>query len=182
MSFCLTMVFKRVKVGWWNYIKKAFFFIYVGEWVLFFYVLLLSFVLNMTYYANITLVDSPWEEPTILPFVKSLLVIFGIGIICFLYIYYLKGNVVYRMLIDVIWLLFFGSNLLSCLLWFSMSYQFELTNNERILLIAAILVSLIIIWLLVLKYRNFKNEILWIVYWTSSRLPSNKPESVGIYG
>ncbi|MED4014615.1 hypothetical protein [Sutcliffiella cohnii] len=130
--------------------------IFVGEWVLFYYVLLHILVFNMIFFANMIFTDAPWEEPIILPLVDSLLYIVGIGIVCFLYIKYLVGNVFYRKLKEVVWALLFGINLLSCILWFSMSYPFNLTNNDRILLIASILVSAILTIQIVLKFRNRK--------------------------
>ncbi len=108
----------------------------------------------MIYYANIILIDMPWEEPIVLPFMKSLIFVLVVGIVSFIYIKYLIGSALYIKIKGVIWGLLFSSNLLSCLLWFSLSFGFNLSYHERILLIIAMLVSAILTIQIVFKYRK----------------------------
>lgn len=126
--------------------------IYVGEWVVFFYFLLCVVVFNMIYFTNIILVDMPWEERITLAFIKLLVIILGLGIGCFLYIKYLTGNSTYRMIKEVIWGMLFGANTLSCILWLRLSYPFDLSNNDRILLILAIIVCAILTVQVIIKF------------------------------
>ncbi|MFE8701542.1 hypothetical protein ACFYKX_13135 [Cytobacillus sp. FJAT-54145] len=128
--------------------------IYIGEWVLFMYVLLFVTVFNMTFYANMVLIDMPWEEPIKLPFINALLFVFTVGLVCFLYIKYLVGNRLYIKIKSVVWGFLFGLNLLSCLLWFSISGSFALSNQERFLLIVAMLVSAVLTIQIAMKLRS----------------------------
>lgn len=125
--------------------------LYVSEWVLFLYVLIFIFVFNMSYFANMIIIDTPWEKPTMLPFTATLLFIVAIGLICFLYSKYLIGNKLYKKIKVLLWGLLYVSNLVGCLLWFGISYNFGLSNQERILLIIAIIVSTILIIQIAIK-------------------------------
>ncbi|WP_456276276.1 hypothetical protein [Bacillus sp. AK128] len=133
--------------------------IYVGEWVLFLYVLLFVTVFNMMYFANLFLIDTSWEEPILLPFKSFLLFVLGIGIVSFIYIRYLVGNLFYKKFKEVIWGLLFGSNLVSCILWLGLSNTFNLANNDQILLIIALSVSAILTVQIFLKYKSQKNNL-----------------------
>lgn len=132
--------------------------IYVGEWVLFLYVFLFISIFNMAYYANILLIDMPWEEPINLPFLESLLFILGIGVVCFLYIKYLIGNTLYKKIKEVIWGFLFGANLLSCVLWLCLSFPFGLSNTEQILVTITIVVSASLTFQVIKKYRVENRE------------------------
>lgn len=128
--------------------------IYVCEWILLLYVLIFVFVFNMTYFVNMIFIDMPWEEPIRLPFIKSLLYVLGIGIICFFYIKYLIGSRTYKKIKEVIWGTLFGVNTLSGILWFYLSYSFSISNVHRNLLITVILVSAILTVQVIKKYRK----------------------------
>ncbi|UTE78367.1 hypothetical protein [Rossellomorea sp. KS-H15a] len=47
----------------------------------------------------------------------------------------------YKKVREVMWGMLFGINIVSCMLWFGLGYSFELSNGERLILLAAILVS-----------------------------------------
>ncbi|WP_108669244.1 hypothetical protein [Peribacillus acanthi] len=130
--------------------------IYVVELVLFFYVLIFVFLFNMVYFANIVLIDMPWEEPITFasPLIKSLMIICGAGILGFLYIKYLTGNRVYRKIKEVIWGILLGSNALSCMLWLIVGYPFDFSNDQRIELLFATLISLLLTIQIFMKFRN----------------------------
>lgn len=112
----------------------------------------------MAYYANILLIDMPWEEPIVLPILNSLLAVVGTGIVCFLYIKFLTGNRLYKKCKEVIWGLLFGANLVSCILWVVLSYPVGLSNSERTLLLIAIVVSSVLTIQVIRKFRNEKKE------------------------
>ncbi|MFS0824595.1 hypothetical protein [Bacillus sp. 1P02SD] len=136
-------------------LKKSIFpLVYLGEWFLLYYVLIFVFIFNMTYLANMVFIDMPWDEPNTLPFLKSLLIILGIGIICFLYIKYLTGRSTYKKIKEVIWGILFGANTLSCILWLGLSFSFELPNVDRILLLIVIFVSAFLTVQVIKKFRN----------------------------
>lgn len=132
--------------------------IYVVEWVLFLYVLICVFTFNMIHFGNIIYVDMPWEEPMTLPssFTKSLLIILGIGVVCFFYIKYLFGNGAYKRFKLVIWGILFAVNALGSGLCLSMIYGFNLNTTEAILLLIVTLVSAALTIQSVMKYYMLK--------------------------
>lgn len=118
-------------------------FLYVSEWIVFFYVFLVVSLFNLMYLSNMLFVDMPWEERMTLSssLSKSILMVVGVGIICFCYIHFLKGYSLYKTIRKLIWGILFVLNVLFCMLWFGMSYSFDLSNGERIILLSAIVVS-----------------------------------------
>lgn len=47
----------------------------------------------------------------------------------------------YKKVREVMWGMLFGINIVSCMLWFGLSYSFDLSDGERLILLAAIVVS-----------------------------------------
>ncbi len=127
--------------------------IYVAEWVLFYYVLLCVFVFHLTNFSNIIFIDMPWEEPITLTssFIKSLLIIVGIGLVCFFYIRHLTGSRTYKRFKAIIWGLFFGLNSLSCVICLSIIYGFSLNNVEGILILIVTLISIALTMQIIMK-------------------------------
>ncbi|ATP40774.1 hypothetical protein CSE16_12335 [Solibacillus sp. R5-41] len=134
--------------------------IYVAEWVLFFYVLLCVFVFNMLNFSNIIYTDMSWEEPITLTssFIKSSLIIVGMGLVCFFYIRYLTGNRAYKIFKEVIWGILFGLNSLSCVICLSIIYGFDLKNDEGILLLIVTLISIALTMQIIMKYNYEMNS------------------------
>lgn len=132
--------------------------IYVAEWVLFFYVLLFIFTFNLIYFANIIYIDMPWEEPITLTssFINSLLVVLGVGLVCFFYIRYLPGNRAYKKFKAVIWGFLFGLNSLSCVILMIVVYRLDLYVDGVLLLIVA-LVSIVLTIQISMKNDNRMN-------------------------
>lgn len=134
--------------------------IYVAEWILFFYVLLCVFVFNMINLSSIIYTDMPWEEPITLTssFIKSALIIVGIGLVCFFYIRYLTGNSAYKRFKEVIWGILFGLNSLSCVISLSIIYRFDLINDEALLLLIVTLVSIALTMQIIMKHNYEMNS------------------------
>ncbi len=132
--------------------------LYVSEWFVFFYVFLMVSLFNLMYLSNMLFVDMPWEEQTTLStsMSKSILMVVGVGIICFCYIHFLNGYSVYKTIRELIWGILFGLNILSCTLWFGISYSFEMSDGERLILLVAILVSC---GLTLKVMKEFRNEL-----------------------
>lgn len=128
---------------------------YVAEWILFFYVLLCIFVFNMINFSNIIYTDMPWEEPISLTssFIKSLIIILGMGLVCSFYIRYLTGNTAYKRFKEVIWGILFGLNALSCVISLSVVYGFDLSIRDGVLLVIATLVSISLTVQIIMKYN-----------------------------
>ncbi len=135
--------------------KVIFPLIYVGEWVLFFCVLLFFFIFNMINLFNLIYVDMPWEEPISLTssFEKPLFIVLGIGLIIYFYIRYLTGNRVYKLIREVIWGILFGLNSFSCMLWL-IYYGSNLSKDDRILLLLITLFCIILTIQITLKFRS----------------------------
>lgn len=134
--------------------------IYVAEWILFFYVLLCVFVYNMINLSSIIYTDMTWEEPITLTssFIKSALIIVGIGLVCFFYIRYLTGNSAYKRFKEVIWGILFGLNSLSCVISLSIIYRFDLINDEALLLLIVTLVSIALTMQIIMKHNYEMNS------------------------
>lgn len=134
--------------------------IYVAEWILFFYVLLCVFVFNMINLSSIIYTDMTWEEPITLTssFIKSALIIVGIGLVCFFYIRYLTGNSAYKRFKEVIWGILFGLNSLSCVISLSIIYRFDLINDEALLLLIVTLVSIALTMQIIMKHNYEMNS------------------------
>ncbi|MFJ8459025.1 hypothetical protein ACIQ57_07825 [Lysinibacillus xylanilyticus] len=134
--------------------------IYVAEWVLFFYVLLCVFVFNMIIFSNIIYTDMSWEEPITLTssFIKSSLIIVGMGLVCSFYIRYLTGNKAYKRFKEVICGILFGLNSLSCVICLSVVYGFDLSNDDGILLLIVTLVSISLTMQIIMKYNYEMNS------------------------
>lgn len=130
--------------------------VYVSEWILFLYAFFFVSAFNLVYVGNMIFIDMPWEESITLTssFSKSLLIIIGAGIICFIYIKYQIGNKAYKIIKLVIWGILLGLNTLSSILWLCISVDFGLSNDDRIILILSILVSLIVTIQIIYTFRN----------------------------
>jgi hypothetical protein len=115
--------------------------IYISEWVMFFYTVLFMILFNLTYFVNMIIIDMPWEERTSLPFVKTVIFMTVAGMVCSLYIKYVKGSRIYQNVKDILWGILFGVNSLLCILLLGISLIFELPINERVLLALAFIAS-----------------------------------------
>lgn len=128
--------------------------VYVAEWVLFFYVFLCIVAFNIVNFANIIAVDMAWEEPITFTasFVTSLIVVLGIGLICFCYIKFLTGNRAYKRFKEVVWGILFGLNTVSCVICGSIIYGFNFIHADGILLLITAFVSAFLTIQIIMKH------------------------------
>lgn len=117
--------------------------LYVAEWICFFYVAISILVLNLGNFTNIVAVDMPFEEPITLTssFVSSLSLVIAVALICFFYIKYLIGSKAYQEFKRVVWGILFGLNTISCVIYGSMVYGFDIFHANGILLSITALLS-----------------------------------------
>lgn len=136
---------------------------YIAEWVFFLYVLLFILIFNLFNYVNFLLVDMLWEErvPLTSSTTKSLLIILVIGLVCFIYIRYLAGHRVYRKFKAAIWGIVFSINSLSCISLFiiSMNFGFDLYEGERMILLVAACISMVLTVQVIMKYESERGVI-----------------------
>lgn len=92
--------------------------VYVAEWIFFLYVLLCIVVFNLVNLTNVIAVDMAWEEPInfTASFINAMIVVLGIGLICFFYIKFLAGSRAYKRFKEVVWGVLFGINTVSCVI------------------------------------------------------------------
>ncbi|MFJ5770099.1 hypothetical protein [Psychrobacillus sp. NPDC093180] len=130
--------------------------IYVCEWVLYLFALLFVFIYNIISLFNLIYIDMPWEEPFSLTssFEKSLLIVLGMALIIFLYIRYLTGNRLYKIVKEVVWGVLLGLNTFSCLLWLIVSDIPNLTKGDQVLFMLVPLFSLILTIQIIVKLRK----------------------------
>lgn len=137
-------------------------FVYAGEWVWFYYVLILVSIFNLTYFSNIIFIDMPWEEPMTVTssLIKTLLIVSGISIACFLYVKFLTGHRVYKKIKATIWGFLFASNALLSMLWFCVSFGLDWSIHTQIILLASIVASVFLTTQVYTKYLyNKKHEV-----------------------
>lgn len=131
--------------------------IYVAEWVLFFYVFLCIVALNIVNFGNVITVDMAWEEPITFTssFITSLMLVFGIGLICFFYIKFLMGNRAYKRFKEVVWGILFGLNTLSCAICGSIVYGWSIfQTTDGIVLLVTALISAFLTIQIVMKHES----------------------------
>ncbi|WP_093277033.1 hypothetical protein [Psychrobacillus sp. OK032] len=126
--------------------------IFIGEWILYFYVFLLVLALNIIYFVNVVYVDTAGEDPitittstaSFIQTVLTVLLVVGLCIACFLYTKYFAGEGFYKRFKASAWGILFALNSIGSLGYLLMWYGFDgfdLRNTELILLLFIILVS-----------------------------------------
>lgn len=133
--------------------------VYIAEWILFFYVFLSIVAFNLVNFTNIIAVDMAWEEPIAFTasFVSSLMIVLGIGLICFYYIKFLTGNRAYKRFKEVVWGILFGLNTLSCVICGSIVYDFNILHADGILLLITAFVSAFLTIQIIMKHESETN-------------------------
>ena len=123
--------------------------IFISEWILFFCVFLLVLAFNLINISNALFVDMSWEEPSIITastasFIRLIALVFGLGIVCFLYTKHFTGEGLYKRIKSLAWGSLFAINSIGCfgylLIWYKFNW-FDLRNTELNLLLFIILVS-----------------------------------------
>lgn len=139
--------------GLWDIKKILFPLIYIGEWILFLFVLLLSVLFNLTNIFNLIYADMPYEEPISLTSTSNdlLFIVLGLGLIMFFYIKFLTGNQVYRFVKEIIWGSLIGLNFSSCMLWLLIGGGFNYSTNDWILYLAIMLISAVLMFQITIK-------------------------------
>lgn len=112
--------------------------------------------LNIISLFNLIYIDMPWEEPFSLTssFEKSLFIVLGMALIIFLYIRYLTGNRLYKIVKEVVWGVLLGLNTFSCLLWLIVSDIPHLTKGDQVLFLLIPLLSILLTIQIILKLRK----------------------------
>ena len=142
--------------GMWKILKKILFpLMVISESVLFFFVLLLILLYNLTNLFNLIYVDMPYEEPvSLVPTLSNpLFIVLGLGLIIFIYIRFVIGNQVYEYIKKVIWGGLLGLNLLWCIFWLFVG-GFNYSKNDWILLIVITLFSFILLIQIIVMLLN----------------------------
>jgi hypothetical protein len=119
-------------------------FVYIAEWVLFFSILILSYVYHMSHLSNfVSLIGNP-DVPTVLPAKEPLFITIFLGVFFFIYLKFLIGSKTYREFKQVTWGVVFGTTALLSLIWLVWNFiKFgdNLLSNQ-IVLVATISVNL----------------------------------------
>ncbi|TKI53165.1 hypothetical protein FC756_25390 [Lysinibacillus mangiferihumi] len=133
--------------------------VYVAEWILFFYVFLCIVAFNMVNFTNVIAIDMAWEEPInfTASFVNSLIVVLGMGLICFFYIKFLAGSRAYKRFKEVVWGVLFAINTVSCVICGSIVYGFNFIHVDGILLLITAFVSALLTMQIIMK-QDFEGQ------------------------
>jgi len=122
----------------------------IGEWIVYFYVILLVFGFHLINASNIIYVDTAGEEPILITtsissFVQSGLLVLGLTVVCFLYIQYFTGEGRYKRIKVSAWGLLFVFNLIGIFGYLLVWYGFhgvDVRNTDFVLLVLIIFISL----------------------------------------
>ncbi len=143
-----------------NVLKKVIFpIIFIGEWILYYYVILLVLVFNMINFTNVLYVDMAWEQPITITtsFIQLVLLVVSLSLVCFLYTKYFAGNGFYKRFKAFAWGTLFALNSLACLgyllIWYGID-QFDLRNMELNLLLLIILASVFLTMQIITKLNQ----------------------------
>ncbi|MFJ8236086.1 hypothetical protein ACIQ34_10105 [Ureibacillus sp. NPDC094379] len=125
----------------------------IGEWILYFYAILLVLGFHLVNVANVIYVETPGEEPILITtsissFVQAGLLVLGLSVACFLYIKYFDEKGWYKRIKVLAWGMLFALNLIGCLGYLWIWYGFDgmdLRNTDFILLSLVIFVSLVLL-------------------------------------
>lgn len=126
--------------------------VFIGEWILFFYVILLVLVFNTSNFANVLFVDMDWEEPITITtstssFFQLVLLVVSVGLVCFLYTNYFTGTGFYKRFKAYAWGILFAFNSLACFgylfIWYDIN-EFDLRNTELNLLLLVLVASILL--------------------------------------
>ncbi|MCA0970198.1 hypothetical protein LCM20_06335 [Halobacillus litoralis] len=127
-----------------------------GEWLLLGLVLLTVLFIQAMYMANVVLIDMPWEETITLSdsALKTFLGFIGVGGLLFVYIHYLAGGRMYRLIKEWAWGFVIVINFFGSALWLTLSLISG--NGDMIALISSTVISLILGVQLALRYNKDK--------------------------
>ena len=122
----------------------------IGEWILYFYVILLGFGFHLINAANVIYVDTAGEVPirmttSISSFVQAGLLVLGLTVVCFLYIQYFIGKGRVKRIKVSAWGLLFVFNLIGIFGYLLVWYGFhgvDVRNTDFVLLVLIIFISL----------------------------------------
>ncbi|AHN24018.1 hypothetical protein [Lysinibacillus varians] len=133
--------------------------VYVAEWIFFLYVLLCIVVFNLVNLTNVIAVDMAWEEPInfTASFINSMIVVLGIGLICFFYIKFLAGSRAYKRFKEVVWGVLFGINTVSCVICGSIVYGFNFIHADGIILLTTAFISALLTMQIIMK-QDFEGQ------------------------
>ena len=139
--------------------KLIFPLIFIGEWILFFYVFLLVLVFHIISFVNFVYVDTSEEKPititvSTLSFIQTVLLVVGLCVVCFLYTKYFAGNGFYKRFKASAWGILFTLNSIGCLGYFLMWYGFDLHNTELILLLFTTIASVFLTIHILVQSKN----------------------------
>jgi hypothetical protein len=135
-------------------------FVYIAEWVLFFSILILSYVYHMAYLSNfVSLIGNP-NKPTVIPIKEPLYITISLGIFFFIYLKFLIGSKTYREIKMITWGVVFGTTTLLSSIWLVLNF-IKYGNNlwtNQLVLGATIFINLALTVLAVLMFKRERNN------------------------
>lgn len=135
-------------------------FVYIAEWVLFFSILILSYVYHMAFLSNfVSLIGNP-SKPTVIPVKEPLSITISLGIFFFIYLKFLIGSKTYREIKMITWGVVFGTTTLLSSIWLVLNF-IKYGNNlwtNQLVLGATIFINLALTVLAVLMFKRERNN------------------------
>jgi hypothetical protein len=135
-------------------------FVYIAEWVLFFGILILSYVYHMAHLSNfVSLIGNP-NKPTVIPIEEPLFITIFLGVFFFIYLKFLTGRKIYREIKLVTWGVVFGTTTLLSSIWLILNFiKFgdNLLSNQFVLA-ATISINLPLTVQTILMFKRERNK------------------------
>ena len=133
----------------------------LAEWIVFFSILFILFILNLIFLVNIITVDMPWEEPVSLgsSFATSLSIVIVISFLLYLSIKFSNSTFTFRRFKGKFLAFSFVLNSINCVLCLSTSYRSNLLHQDAFLLLIIALISAAFSIQIFKKHKHFGSEL-----------------------
>jgi len=118
--------------------------LFIGEWILFLWLLLMIFLLNLVNLFHLVFTDMPFEEATLLTSssLKTWLLLLSICLIISFFLIVRIGRDFYRWVMRIVWVSLLGWSTINSLFWYLYSNSWSLSDNDRMVLLSMFIVSL----------------------------------------
>ena len=131
------------------------------EWIVFFSILFILFILNLIFLVNIITVDMPWEErvPLGSSFATSLSIVIVISFLIYQLIKRSNSTFTYKQFKGKFLAFSFVLNSINCVLCLSTAYRSNLFHQDVFLLLIIALISVAFSIQIFMKHKHFGSKL-----------------------
>ena len=130
----------------------------LAEWIVFFSILFILFILNLIFLVNIITIDMPWEKPVPLgsSFATSLSIVIVISFLIYLSIKFSESTFTFKRFKGKFLAFSFILNSINCVLCLGTSYRSNLFHQDAFLLLIIALISAAFSIQIFMKHKHKK--------------------------